>query len=108
MFNTELKFACYVLMCWFNEKFRKTRANLNNADSTQYRRFNPITSDTKCIICDSGIEVEPKGLKYKENNLSYLDFLIKKEYSFLKNIFDENDLKESKSICNLENYDKMQ
>ena len=41
--------------------------------------------------------------------MSYLDFLIKKEYSFLKNIFDENDLKESKSICNLENcYDKMQ
>ena len=41
--------------------------------------------------------------------MSYLDFLIKKEYSFLKNIFDENDLKESKSTCNLENYyDKMQ
>ena len=109
MFNTELKFACDVLMCWFNEKFRKTRANLSNADSTQYRRLNPITSDTKCVICDFGIEVEPKGLKYKENNMSYLDFLIKKEYSFLKNIFDENDLKESKSICNLENYyDKMQ
>ena len=109
MFNTELKFACDVLMCCFNEKFRKTRANLTNADSTQYRRRNPITSDTKCAICDFGIEVEPKGLKYKENNMSYLDFLIKKEYSFLKNIFDENDLKESKSICNLENYyDKMQ
>ena len=109
MFNTELKFACDVLMCWFNEKFRKTRVNLSNADSTQYRRLNPITSDTKCVICDFGIEVEPKGLKYKENNTSYLDFLIKKEYSFLKNIFDENHLKESKSICNLENYyDKMQ
>ena len=109
MFNTELKFACDVLMCWFNEKFRKTRANLSNADSTQYRRLNPITSDTKCVICYFGIEVEPKGLKYKENNMSYLDFLIKKEYSFLKKIFDENDLKESKSICNLENYyDKMQ
>ena len=41
--------------------------------------------------------------------MSYLDFLIKKEYSFLKNIFDENDLKESKGTCNLENYyDKMQ
>ena len=56
-----------------------------------------------------GIEVEPKGLKHKENNMSYLDFLIKKEYSFLKNIFDEDDLKKSKSICNLETYyDKMQ
>ena len=41
--------------------------------------------------------------------MSYLDFLIKKEYAFLKNIFDEDDLKKSKSICNLETYyDKMQ
>ena len=41
--------------------------------------------------------------------MSYLDFLIKKEYSFLRNIFDEDDLKESKMICNLETYyDKMQ
>ena len=41
--------------------------------------------------------------------MSYLDFLIKKEYAFLKNIFDEDDLKKSKSICDLETYyDKMQ
>ena len=40
--------------------------------------------------------------------MSYLDFLIKKKYSFLKNIFDEDDLKKSKSICNLETYDEMQ
>ena len=43
-----------------------------------------------------------------------IDFIIsqtyiKKEYSFLRNIFDEDDLKKSKSICNLETYyDKMQ
>ena len=109
MFNTELKFACDILLCWFNKKFKKPRTNLNNSDSTQYRRLNPITSDTKCVICDFAIEVDPKGLKYKENDMSYLDFLIKKEYAFLKNIFDEDDLKKSKSICNLETYyDKMQ
>ena len=109
MFNTELKFACDILMCWFNEKFKKQRTNLSNSDSTQYRRLNPITSDTKCVICDFAIEVDPKGLNYKENGMSYLDFLIKKEYAFLKNIFDEDELKKSKSICNLETcYDKMQ
>ena len=96
-------------MCWFNEKFKKPRTNLSNSDSTQQRRLNPITSDTKCVICDFAIELDPKGLKYKENDMSYLDFLIKKEYSFLKNIFDEDDLKKSKSICDLETYyDKMQ
>ena len=50
------------------------------------------------------IEVDPKGLEYKENDMSYLDFLIRKEYAFLRNIFDEDELKQSKSICNLESY----
>ena len=43
IFNTELKFACDILMCWFNEKFKKPRTNLSNSDSIQYRRLNPIT-----------------------------------------------------------------
>ena len=109
MFNIELKFACDILMCWFNEKFKKPRTNLSNLDSIEYRRLNPITSDTKCVICDFAIEVDPKGLKYKENDTSYLDFLIRKEYAFFKNIFDEDELKESKRMCDLESYwDEMQ
>ena len=77
MFNIELKFACDVLMIWFNEKFKKQRTNLSNSDSSQYRRVNPITADTKCVICDFALEVDPKGLNFKENDMSYLDFLIK-------------------------------
>ena len=52
MFNTELKFACDILKCWFNEKFKKSRTNLSNLDSTQYRRLNLITTDSKCVVCD--------------------------------------------------------
>ena len=36
--------------------------------------------------------------------MSYLDFLIRKEYAFIRNIFDEDDLKQSKSICDLKTY----
>ena len=36
--------------------------------------------------------------------MSYLDFLIRKEYAFIRNIFDEEELKLSKSISNLETY----
>ena len=93
MVNIELKFACDILMCWYNEKFKKPRTNLSNLDSIEYRRLNPITSDSKCVICDFAIEVDPKGLKYEENDMSYLDFLIRKEYAFLKNIFDEEEIK---------------
>ena len=104
MFNIELKFACDILMCWFNEKFKKPQTELDNQEAVDYRRLFPITPNTKCAICDFAIEVDPKGLEYKENDMSYSDFLIRKEYAFLRNIFDEDDLKQSKSICNLETY----
>ena len=104
MFNIELKSACDILMYWFNQKFIKPQTNLANEEAINYRRSNPITIDTKCTICDFAIEVDPKGLEYKENDMSYLDFLIRKEYAFLRNIFDEDDLKQSKSICDLESY----
>ena len=104
MFNIELKFACDILMCWFNEKFKKPQTNLDNQEAVDYRRLFPIMPNTKCVICDFAIEVDPKGVEYKENDMSYLDFLIRKEYAFLRNIFDEADLKQPKSICNLETY----
>ena len=104
MFNIELEFACDILMCWFNEKFKKPKTNLTNSESIGYRRLNPITSNTTCTICDFAIDVDPKGLKYKENDMPYLDFLIRKEYAFLRNIFDEDELKQSKIICDLETY----
>ena len=102
MFNIELNFACDILVLWFNQKFKKN--NITNEEGAEYRRLNPITSNTRCSICDFAIKVDPKGLDYKENDMSYLGFLIRKEYAFLRNIFDEDELKKSKSICNLETY----
>ena len=105
MFNIELKLACDILMCWFNTKFKKQY--LDNETAINYKRSFPITTETKCVICDFPLDVDPKGLEYKENEMSYLDFLIRKEYAFIKNIFDEKELKQSKSICNLKTYWQM-
>ena len=65
MFNIELKIACDILMCWFNNKLKKL--NLDNEIAINYRRAFPVTSETKYIICDFALEVDPKGLEYKEN-----------------------------------------
>ena len=105
MFNIELKFACDILMCWFNHKIKILY--LDNEIAINYRRTFPITTETKCVICDFPLQVDPKGLEYKENEMSYLDFLIREEYAFIKNIFDEEELKLSKSISNLETYWRM-
>ena len=78
MFNIELKFACDILLQWYNYKFKAERISLS--------------------ICDFPLDVTPKGINFEGTEMSYLDFLIKREYSFLKNIYDEKDLKKSKNI----------
>ena len=57
MFDIELKFACDILMLWFNQKIKK--ANLTNQEGIDYKRLNPLTLDTKCTICDFAIKVDP-------------------------------------------------
>ena len=48
MFSIELKFACDILMCWFNEKFKKP--HLDNEVAIGYKRTFPITAESKCVI----------------------------------------------------------
>ena len=105
MFNIELKFACDILMSWFRLKIQKNV--VMNDESTNFKRLNPISSDTECVICNFPLSVDVKGLEYKENKMSYLDFLIRKEYAFIKKIYDEDDLKHSNVLCTLENYWQM-
>ena len=93
MFNIELKFACDILLQWFNYKFKAERIVLNNEISANYRRLNPVNDETKCCICDFPLDVTPKGNNFEGTEMSYLDFLIKREYSLIRNIYDEKDLK---------------
>ena len=78
MLNIELKFACDILLQWYNYKFKAERISLS--------------------IWDFPLDVTPKGINFEGTEMSYLDLLIKREYSFLKNIYDEKDLKKSKNI----------
>ena len=108
MFNIELKFACDILLQWFNYKFKSDRNNIPNDLAIEYNRQNPITAETKCCICDFPLDVAPKGINLKGNEISFLGFLIKKEHAFLRNIYDEEDLQKSKNISNKEiHYDTM-
>ena len=105
MFNVELKFACDILMIWFKKKMQKSV--VFNEQSIKFKKYNPITSDTQCSICSFPLSVDVKGLEFKENQMSYLDFLIRKEYAFIKNIYDEDELKLSNVLCSLEKYWQM-
>ena len=91
-FNIELKFACDILMKWFNLKIKSNNLEISNILRIEYNRINPITANTKYSICNFPLDVTPKGVKFEGNDMSYLDFLIKKEHAFIRNIFDEAEL----------------
>ena len=38
-------------------------------------------------------------LNAQEFKMSYIDFLVAKEHAFIRNIYDENDLKNYKNLC---------
>ena len=102
LFNVELKFTCDLLTKWFNYKIKNLA--VTEVSRHLYNRQNPITAESKCKICHFPINVSPKGLSFKQNKMSYLDFLIRKEHSFISNIFSKKELKKSKNISTLESY----
>ena len=55
-------------MVWFKTKIKKL--TLDNEIAINYKRNFPITSETKCTICDFALDVDPKGLEYEENKMS--------------------------------------
>ena len=93
LFNVELKFTCDLLTKWFSYKIKNLA--VTEVSSHLYNRQNPITAESKCKICHFPINVSPKGLSFKQSEMSYLDFLIRKEHSFIRNIFSQEELKNS-------------
>ena len=104
LFNIELKFACDILQKWFNFKIKSNNLAVPELKRLAFNRENPITRESRCVICHFPLNVSPKGLSFSKNDMSYLDFLIRKEHAFIRNIFDEKDLKKCKNISTLEKH----
>ena len=50
------------------------------------------------------MSIQPKGLDFTESEMSYIDFTIRKEHAFLRNIYDPDELKISKNMATIEAY----
>ena len=104
LFNIELKFIYDILTKWFKFKIKSSHLEIPQTEKIKYERLNPLTDDTKCKICHFAMQKQIKGLEYEGNEQSYLDFLIRKEHAFIRNIFDENELRQCKNISTIQNY----
>ena len=93
MFSCELKFVIDLLKKWLAEKFFNSYKEIDMLTKQRLKRQSPIFLPT----ADSNFP--------SEKIVGFLDFVIEKEHSFIRNIFDPEDLTLSKNIETLEKYD---
>ena len=103
MFCTEIKFATNCVLTWFYNKYKNLELNMEA--KRKFEEENPIDWDNgQCSLCTFPLEVNPTTPNNK--NMSYGDFVIKKEHIFLRNIFSKEQLLKSPAIATFEAFHK--
>ena len=104
MFDCELKFVIEICKKWMTEKFMRKKCHLDMRSKQEYKKKNPADfSSTKCVICNFNIALATTNGPFFQD-MTYSDFVVKKEHHFLRNILDPDELKLSKNIRNIEVY----
>ena len=105
MFTTKLKFAVDYLFNWFNRKFKNKNLKLSNEQKTWYKISNLTNLQvSRCFICSFPHEIRVTGYGVQEKEIQYLDFCIRKEHMFLRNILSKQELNKLKNLKNLKLY----
>ena len=96
-----MKFVVNCVLYWFKKlkKKKNSRSWAKQHRKTYYERNNPVDwNKGKCSICNFWLGVNAKGVDAKPSEMSCLDFVIRKEHKFLRNVLSEAELKKSESI----------
>ena len=92
-------------MRWFNQKFKQQFDKINPIQKLRYESKNPINWEKdKCVICKFPIKLEPTNFKTPDDEMSFGDFIIRYEHKFLRNIYTDQQIKDSDHLKDLESY----
>ena len=104
MFSCELKFVINILKKWLYEKYFRRSKGLDLFIKQKSKRERPIDwEERNRAICKFRLPTAASNFPNEKLSTS-LDFVIAKEHAFIRNIFDYDELKQSKSIETHERY----
>ena len=88
LFSVELKFTVDTLNDWFSSILKPKFLEVGTMKKQAYKKENPIDKQkTICSICGSLLDVNSRG---------WIDFVVRCEYLFLKNIYYYEELEKIK------------
>ena len=93
MFSVELKFTVDTLKNWFNKTHKINHLELKLNEKVEFLEKNPVCPDTLCCLCDFPLE--------SRASVGWSDHVIKAEYLFLANIYNNNEMK----LMNIDNFE---
>ena len=93
MFSAESALVKKTLLIWFNTKFKQTFTEIKPITKIRFESANKINwQKDKCIICKFPMRLEPTNSQTPNSAMTYGDFVIRFEHTFLRNIFSEQEL----------------
>ena len=103
MFSCELKFVIDLLKMWLAEKYFSRYKELDLFSKQRSKRENPIDwNETNCVICGFHLSTAASNFP-SEKIITFSDFIIEKEDSFIRNILENDEWKLSKNNETLKN-----
>ena len=99
MFCVETAFVKNTLLEWFNKKFKLQNLEIPALMKMIYEQKNSIDwKKDKCVICKMPLKIEPTSFKTPDDEVTYGDFVIRFEYTFIRNIYTIEQIKQSDDL----------
>ena len=106
MLGIELSFVKQTLLKWFNKKLSVPFKKLDQASIIKYEQENPFcwSQERKCVICKMPLRPIFSSPNKPNQEMYYGDYIVRYEYTFLKNTLTKEQLQRSKVLNSLESY----
>ena len=93
MFSVESALVKKTLLKWFNAKFKRTFIVIDPITKMRFEAANKIDwQKERCVISKFPMKLEPTSSQRSDSTMTYGDFVIRFEHTFLQNIFSEQQL----------------
>ena len=108
MFSIESALVKKTFLRWFNQKFKRIFDKFNSFQKFRYESKNPMNwGKDKFVICKFPMKLKPTNFKTTDDEMAFGDLLFRYERKFLRNIYTDEQIKDSNHLKNLESYQEI-